>query len=70
MCIRDREAYDIKKGDKILITGPSTGARELEIEEMFVNDRPAEVAQKGDSCTLKMPFRTRLSDKLYKLVEA
>ena len=64
------EAYDIKKGDKILVTGPSTGSQELEIEEMFVNDESAEVAQKGDSCTLKTPFRVRLSDKIYKLVEA
>ncbi|MGB7843751.1 MAG: peptidase U32 family protein [Salinimicrobium sp.] len=64
------EAYDIKKGDKILVTGPSTGSQELEIEEMFVNDEVSEVAQKGDSCTLKTPFRVRLSDKIYKLVEA
>ena len=64
------EAYDIKKGDKILVTGPSTGAQELEISEMFVNDNLSELAQKGDSCTIKTPFRIRLSDKLYKLVEA
>ncbi len=62
------EAYDIKKGDKILITGPSTGARELEVEEMMVNDLHAEKATKGDSCTLKLPFRIRQSDKLYKIV--
>ena len=63
------EAYDIKKGDKILITGPSTGAQELIIEEMFVNDVDAEKATKGDSCTLRVPFRIRLSDKMYKIVE-
>lgn len=64
------EAYDIKKGDKILITGPSTGAQEFVIEEMLVNDLASEAAKKGDSCTIKIPFRVRLSDKLYKLVEA
>lgn len=63
------EAYDIKKGDKILITGPSTGAQELVIEEMYVNDIEAEKAAKGDSCTMKIPFRIRLSDKMYKMVE-
>ncbi|MFM9989367.1 peptidase U32 family protein [Flavobacterium sp.] len=63
------EAYDIKKGDKILITGSSTGAQELIIEEMFVNDIDAEKATKGDSCTLRVPFRIRLSDKMYKIVE-
>ncbi|MGB7785794.1 MAG: peptidase U32 family protein [Salinimicrobium sp.] len=64
------EAYDIKKGDKLLVTGPSTGAQEVLIEEMFVNDRISETAKKGESCTIKLPFRIRLSDKLYKLVEA
>lgn len=64
------EAYDIKAGDKILITGPNTGAQELVIDEMFVNDRVSEKATKGDHCTLKLPFRIRLSDKLYKIVEA
>jgi len=62
------EAYDLTKGDKILITGPSTGAQELVVEDMFVNDVNAEKASKGDSCTFKTPFRIRLSDKLYKIV--
>ncbi|CAC9972564.1 U32 family peptidase [Flavobacterium panici] len=64
------EAYDIKIGDKILVTGPSTGAQEMIIDEMFVNDLEAEKAKKGDDCTFKLPFRIRMSDKLYKIVEA
>lgn len=64
------EAYDIIKGDRILITGPSTGAQEFDLEEMFVKDVPANSATKGDSCTIKLPFRVRLSDKLYKIVSA
>ena len=64
------EAYDIKAGDKILITGPSTGAQEMIIEEMYVNDVVVNKATKGDECTLKLPFRIRMSDKLYKIVEA
>ncbi|MFO7721033.1 MAG: U32 family peptidase [Gillisia sp.] len=64
------EAYDIKKGDKILITGPSTGVEELVIEDMFVNDLPFEKAIKGDNITLKLPFRVRMSDKLYKITKA
>lgn len=63
------EAYDIKVGDKILVTGPSTGAQEMIIDEMFVNDLTAEKATKGDDCTFKLPFRIRMSDKLYKIVE-
>jgi putative protease len=63
------EAYDIKIGDKIMITGPTTGVQEIIIDEMLVNDTRLEKASKGDSCTLKLPFRVRNSDKLYKIVE-
>jgi putative protease len=64
------EAYDIKKGDRMLITGPTTGAQEFELDDFLVNDVQADKAGKGDSCTFKVPFRIRLSDKLYKMVEA
>jgi putative protease len=64
------EAFDVKKGDKVLITGPTTGVQEMVIEDMMVNDAASEKATKGDSLTLKLPFRIRLSDKLYKIVEA
>jgi putative protease len=64
------EAYDIKKGDKLLITGPSTGAKEIDLEELYVNETSMLKAIKGDCCTIKVPFRVRLSDKLYKIVDA
>jgi len=62
------EAYDINVGDTILITGPTTGAEEMKIEEMFVNDIKDEYATKGDSVTIPLNFRIRPSDKLYKIV--
>jgi putative protease len=64
------EAYDIAIGDTILITGPTTGAQELTVTEMFVNDVKGEIAQKGDSCTIPLSFRIRPSDKLYKIVSS
>ncbi len=64
------EAYGLEKGDKILITGPSTGVEEVVIVDMFVNDLPFEKAIKGDNITLKLPFRVRMSDKLYKIIQA
>ncbi len=63
------EAYDLKLGDNILITGPTTGAQETEVTEMFVNDQKDNLAKKGDAITLKLPFRVRPSDKLYKIVK-
>lgn len=64
------EAYDVKVGDKILITGPTTGAKEMIVDSMMVNDEKSDNATKGDSVTMPLDFRIRLSDKLYKLVEA
>ena len=62
------EAYDITVGDTILITGPTTGAQEMEVKEMFVNDVKADKGQKGDSVTIPLEIRIRPSDKLYKIV--
>jgi len=62
------EAYNISVGDTVLVTGPTTGAEEMQIEEMFVNDVKGENALKGDSITIPLSFRIRPSDKLYKIV--
>ncbi|MEN8124925.1 MAG: peptidase U32 family protein [Bacteroidota bacterium] len=62
------EAFDISIGDIILITGPTTGAKEMEIKEMFVNDKKGAKAQRGDTITIPLDFRIRPSDKLYKIV--
>jgi UPF0176 protein len=59
---------ELKTGDKILISGPTTGDEEMTINEMFVNGSQATVANKGDKVTLSVPFRVRLSDKLFTLV--
>jgi UPF0176 protein len=56
---------EIKIGDKILIR--TTGEQELIIEEMLVNEVIVEKAVAGDICTFKLPFRIRLSDRLYKI---
>ena len=63
------DAYDLSVGDTILITGPTTGAQEMELKEMFVNDEAAEKATKGDEVTIKLDFKVRSSDKLYKIVK-
>ncbi|MGZ0015415.1 peptidase U32 family protein [Yeosuana sp. AK3] len=63
------EAYDISIGDTILITGPTTGAKELEVNDMMVNDKKLDKGSKGDLVTIPLGFRIRPSDKLYKIVE-
>ena len=63
------EAFDIAIGDTILVTGPTTGAKEIEVKEMLVNDEKLDKGSKGDSVTIPLDFRIRPSDKLYKIVE-
>ncbi len=62
-------AFDIQVGDTLLITGPTTGAKEIPLTEMYINDQKGTRARKGDVITLPLPFRIRPSDKLYKVVK-
>jgi UPF0176 protein len=62
------ENLEIKTGDKILISGPTTGNQELVLEKMFVNGKEASEAKTGDKITFEVPFRVRLSDKLFKIL--
>lgn len=63
------EAYDVAVGDTILVTGPTTGAQEMQVKEIYVEEEKAEKAIKGETFTLKVDFKIRPSDKLYKIVE-
>ena len=61
------ENKELTVGDKVLISGPTTGEKELTITEIYVNGSSSETAKKGDQITFEIPFRIRLSDKLYKI---
>ena len=59
---------ELNLGDKILISGPTTGNEELILDKMFVNGNANTKAKTGDKVTFEVPFRIRLSDKLYKII--
>ena len=61
------ESGQLQSGDKVLISGPTTGEQQFTVSAFFVNGTPATVAVSGDVVSLKLPFRIRLSDKLYTL---
>ena len=63
------EENEIKIGDTILIKGVTTGELQMILSEMFVNENSTQKAIAGDICTVKVPFRIRLSDKLYKILD-
>ena len=62
--------YGIKKGDDILIIGPTTGVIELKVGEIHVGDSTAEKCEKGDLFSIAVPEKIRNSDKLYKWVDS
>lgn len=62
------EAQNVKVGDELIITGPTTGVVELQLESLRVDDEPAEVAKRGATITFPVNEKIRPSDKLYKLV--
>lgn len=63
------EAGDLKLGDRILISGPTTGEQEVVVNSIYVNGAYSDQAKAGDQITFELPFRVRLSDKLYKILE-
>ena len=61
------EAAEISVGDKLLITGPTTGAVFTTLEEARVDLKPVQTVKKGQHFSMKAD-KIRPSDKLYKLV--
>ena len=64
------ESHSLKKGDRILVTGPTTGVVESFVEELRVDDMVKEEVVKGEVVNFKINSLVRPSDKLYKVVPA
>ena len=64
------ENVDLHVGDKILITGPTTGALIQPCEEIRFDLQPAMTATKGQHVSIKVNERVRPNDKLYILEPA
>jgi len=64
------ENGDLNKGDTILITGPTTGVVEYNVDEIRVDLEISEKAKKGELCSIKTPDYLRRSDKVYKFVDS
>ena len=61
------EAAEVSVGDKLLITGPTTGAEFVTLDEARVDLKPVQTVKKGQHFSMKS-VKIRPSDKLYKLV--
>lgn len=59
------ETQTLKKGDDILIIGPTSGVVEHKITELRVNDLLVEEATKGVKCSIALSDVVRKNDKVY-----
>lgn len=59
------ESGELSVGDEVVITGPTTGALIIKVEEIRVGLKPVERAVKGDSFSIPVPAKIRPSDRLY-----
>ncbi|MDE6533000.1 MAG: U32 family peptidase [Muribaculaceae bacterium] len=59
------EAGELKPGDEVVVTGPTTGALIFKIEELRVDLKPVAKVTKGDRFSMPVPEKVRPSDRLY-----
>ena len=64
------EADTFSVGDKMLITGPTTGALYVTVDEIHDDESSIQTAQQGTRVSIKVPEKVRPSDKLFKIVSA
>lgn len=62
------EAAEINEGDRLCITGPTTGLIYLTADDMRYELQRVSTAQKGWHISIKVPEKVRPSDKLFKLI--
>ncbi len=62
------EACEFSVGDKMLITGPTTGALYVTVDEIHDDTQAVQTAQKGTRVSIKVPEKVRPSDKLFKII--
>ncbi len=62
------EAGELHVGDKLLVTGPTTGAMYLTLDEARVDLKSVDTVPKGVYVSFKVPAKVRPADKLYKIV--
>ncbi|MBW3002923.1 U32 family peptidase [Candidatus Woesearchaeota archaeon] len=61
------ESGELRIGDKLLVTGKTTGAKEQIIGSMEINHEKVQKAGKGKSIALKLDFIARPNDKVFNI---
>lgn len=62
------EAAPLRRGDRLLWMGETTGVVEQEAETIHLTDSPVQEVAQGSLCAVRTPALVRRGDKLYKMV--
>ena len=60
------EAHELCVGDEVVITGPTTGALIVRVEDIRVGGKSVPRAVKGDAFSIAVPAKIRPADRLYR----
>lgn len=61
------QAHEIKKGDRLVIMGKTTGVMYVDVDEMKREEEWIEESNRSDMVTVAVPDRVRKNDKIYVL---
>lgn len=61
------EASEVSLGDRLLVTGPTTGVLFFDAKEIRYDLQPVDKAEKGWRVSIPVPGKVRPNDKLFKL---
>jgi putative protease len=59
------DANSIRKGDDLIITGPTTGILKQKAKSLFINEKEVDIAPKGSVVTFPIKEIVRKNDKLF-----
>ncbi|MCH5221113.1 MAG: U32 family peptidase [Muribaculaceae bacterium] len=60
------EAGELCVGDEVIITGPTTGALIIKVEDIRVDNKSVDKAVKGEAFSIAVPAKIRPADRLYR----
>ncbi|MBU0907663.1 MAG: U32 family peptidase [Nanoarchaeota archaeon] len=59
------QGYSIKKGDELLITGPTTGVVKTKVKELYKDGKPTKEPAKGADITIPLDKKVRENDMVF-----
>ena len=64
------QTSNLKVGDEIVVTGPTTGVVETTVKEIRVDLKAVEEGKKGERISVQIDTKIRRADKLFKMIDA